>query len=122
MRLGHFFAIFILVLLAVQGFAQEQYNHPFNHTQYAEFEGGLHVKGTEFHSGLKPYRVKQLNGSIPFDSIRWVNHHKSKFSRTLVGRKLFRQSLLQVDSAKYQFYVVRLATLLTQNTQMCTHV
>ena len=105
MRLGHSFTLAIVFLCAVQGFAQEQYNHPFNHTQYAEFEGYLHEKGSEFHSGLKPYRVKQLNESIAFDSIQRVNHHKSKFSRTLVGRKLFRQSLLRVDSAKYQFYV-----------------
>ena len=105
MRLGHFLAVTILVLTAVSGFSQEQYNHPFNHTQYSEFEGDLHTKESEFHSGIKPYRVKQLNQSMPFDSIRRLNYHKSKFSKTRVGRKLFRQSLLRVDSAKYQFYV-----------------
>ena len=105
MRLGHFFAFAILLFFALPSLAQEQYNHPFNHTQYAEFEGELHVKGSDFHSGMKPFRVKQLNEVCPFDSIRWINYHKSKFSRTLVGRKLFRHSLLRVDSAKYQFYV-----------------
>ncbi len=105
MRLGYFFALVISIISVVPGFAQEQYNHPFNHTQYAEFEGYLHVKGSEFHSGMKPFRVKQLNQSCAFDSIRSINHHKSKFSKTLVGRKLFRQSLLRVDSAKYQFFV-----------------
>ncbi len=105
MRLGYFFAVLFLLFSATPSLAQEQYNHPFNHTQYAEFEGYLHVKGSEFHSGIKPFRVKQLNQSCPFDSIRWINHHKSKFSKTLVGRKLFRQSLLRVDSAKYQLYV-----------------
>jgi hypothetical protein len=105
MRLGHFFAFAILLFVSLPSLAQEQYNHPFNHTQYAEFEGHLHVKGSDFHSGMKPFRVKQLNEACPFDSIRWVNYHKSKFSRTLVGRKLFRHSLLRVDSAKYQFYV-----------------
>ena len=104
MRLGLFFVV-IISLFAVPSLAQEQYNHPFNHTQYTEFEGFLHVKGSEFHSAVRPFRVKQLNQSCPFDSIRWVNHHKSKFSHTLVGRKLFRVSLLRVDSAKYQFYV-----------------
>lgn len=105
MRLGLFFVLLISVLFAVPSLAQEQYNHPFNHTQYTEFEGYLHVKGSDFHSGLRPFRVKQINQSAPFDSIRWINHHKSKFSHTLVGRKLFRVSLLRVDSAKYQFYV-----------------
>lgn len=105
MRLGLFFAFIILLLAAVPSKAQEQYNYPFNHTQYSEFEGYLHVKGSEFHSGIKPYRIKQLNEACPFDSIRWVNYHKGKFSHTRFGRKLFRVSLLRVDSAKYQFYV-----------------
>ena len=105
MRLGLFFVLIILVLFVVPGLAQEQYNHPFNHVQYTEFEGNLHEAGSGFHSGLRPFRVKQMNEVAPFDSIRWINHHKSKFSRTLVGRKLFRVSLLRVDSAKYQFYV-----------------
>lgn len=105
MRLGYFLAVAILFFSAVPSWAQEQYNHPFNHTQYAEFEGFLHLPGSDLHSGMRPFRVKQLNQSAPFDSTRWVNHHKSKFSRTLVGRKLFRQSLLRVDSAKYQLYV-----------------
>lgn len=105
MRLGLFFVILLIVICAGPSVAQEQYDYPFNHTQYSEFEGMLHVKGSEFHSGIKPYRVKQLNENCAFDSLRWVNYHKSKFSRTLVGRKLFRQSLVRVDSAKYQFYI-----------------
>ncbi|MCB0756346.1 MAG: hypothetical protein KDB98_12175 [Flavobacteriales bacterium] len=105
MRLGLFFVVVISVLFAVPSLAQEQYNHPFNHTQYTEFEGLLQQKGTDFHTGLRPFRVKQMNEVAPFDSIRWINHHKGKLSRTLVGRKLFRVSLLRVDSAKYQFYV-----------------
>ena len=105
MRLGLFLVVLIFVLIAVPGLAQEQYNHPFNHTQYNEFEGHLHETDADFHSGLRPFIVKRLNEAAPFDSIRWINYHKSKFSRTLVGKKLFRVSLLRVDSAKYQFYV-----------------
>ncbi|MFM1876731.1 MAG: hypothetical protein RL266_2468 [Bacteroidota bacterium] len=105
MRLGLFFLLLISVLCAVPSVAQEQYNLPFNHTQYTEFEGFLHVPGSEFHSAIRPFRVKQANEWCPLDSIRWINNHKSRFSRTLVGRKLFRVSLLRVDSAKYQFYV-----------------
>ncbi|MCB0754481.1 MAG: hypothetical protein H6603_06265 [Flavobacteriales bacterium] len=105
MRLGLFLVVLISVLIAVPGLAQEQYNHPFNHTQYNEFEGHLHETDADFHSGLRPFIVKRLNEAAPFDSIRFINYHKSKFSRTLVGKKLFRVSLLRVDSAKYQFYV-----------------
>lgn len=105
MRLELFFVVIFSVLFAVPSLAQEQYNHPFNHTQYTEFEGLLHRTDVNFHSGLRPFRVKQMNEVAPFDSIRWINNHKSKFSHTLVGRKLFRVSFLRVDSAKYQFYV-----------------
>ncbi|MCF8464421.1 MAG: capsule assembly Wzi family protein [Flavobacteriales bacterium] len=105
MRLGLFFALSIVLLTVVPSFAQEQYTYQFNHGNYAEFEGLLHVKGSEFHSGMKPYRIKQMNESFAFDSLRTINFHKSKFSRTFLGRKLFRQSMLRVDSAKYQFYV-----------------
>lgn len=105
MRLQYSFICFTLVFSALSVQAQEQYNHPFNHSNYAEFEGFLHVAASEFHSAIKPYRVKQLNESFAFDSIRSINYHKGKFAKTLVGRKLFRHSLLWVDSAKYQFYV-----------------
>jgi len=104
MRLGLFFA-FLLIVTAVPVLAQEQYNYQFNHGNYSEFEGHLNVKGSAFHTGVKPYRIKQLNEVCAFDSIRNINFHKGKFSRTLVGRKLFRQSLLRVDSAKYQLFV-----------------
>lgn len=104
MRLGLFFA-FVLIVSAVPVLAQEQYNYQFNHGNYSEFEGYLNVKGSTFHTGVKPYRIKQLNEVCAFDSIRNINFHKGKFSRTLVGRKLFRQSLLRVDSAKYQLFV-----------------
>ena len=101
------FPIFCIVLVfsAIRTQAQEQYNFPFNHGNYAEFEGLLHVKGSDFHTAIRPYRVKQLNETCPFDSIRSINYHKGKFSRTLLGRKLFRHSLLRVDSAKFQFFV-----------------
>lgn len=46
-----------------------------------------------------------MNQSCPYDSIQWQNFHKGKFSRTFVGKKLFRVSMLRVDSAKYQLYV-----------------
>ncbi|MBL4586789.1 MAG: hypothetical protein JKX84_07025, partial [Flavobacteriales bacterium] len=95
----------LLLLWAVCAQAQEQYNLPFNHGNYSEFEGFLNTKGSEFHTAIKPYRVKQLNESFAFDSPRNINYHKGKFAKTLIGRKLFRHSLLRVDSAKYQLYV-----------------
>ncbi len=104
MRLGHYF-IYLLFLIPIASLAQEQYNFPFNHSNYTEFEGLLNVKGSNFHTAVKPYRIKQLNESFPFDSVRSINYHKGKFAKTLVGRKLFRHSLLRVDSVKYQLFV-----------------
>lgn len=105
MRLGHFFSCLIFMFMVVPAIAQEQYGLYFNHGNYTEFEGLLNVKGSNFHTAVKPYRVKQLNESMAFDSIQRINYHNKKFSRTMLGRKLFRHSLLRLDSAKYQFYL-----------------
>ncbi|MFC2175643.1 hypothetical protein ACFLR1_01565 [Bacteroidota bacterium] len=100
----HLINIVLFLFAVVPVLAQEQYGYPFNHGNYAAFEGMLNVSGSDFHTAVKPYRVKQLNESIPFDSIQRINYHTKKFSRTLFGRKLVRHSFLRLDSAKYQIF------------------
>ncbi|MCF8257830.1 MAG: hypothetical protein K9J06_09760 [Flavobacteriales bacterium] len=84
--------------------AQQHNAYPLNHITYSEFEGMLQQPGERFHTSVRPYRIHELNESIPFDSLRHVRYHSGKFARTWVGRKMVMESLLRVDSAKFQVF------------------
>jgi len=100
------FPISFLIVLVVVGkvHAQDQQPYPLSNATYSEFEGLLHQAGEQFHTAVRPYRIKELNESIPFDSLRLVRYYKGKFWRTLVGRKIAIESLINVDSSKFQVY------------------
>ncbi len=95
----------LLVLTCVSAsLAQDHQPYPLNNVTYQEFEGMLHQPGEQFHTSVRPYRINELNRSIPFDSLRHVRYHSGKFARTWVGRKMVMESLVRVDSAKYQVF------------------
>lgn len=50
-----------------------------------------------FHSAIKPYSVLDLKKIMPYDSIFAPHTGKGKFFSTWVGRKLFKEHLLNVD-------------------------
>lgn len=97
-------SILLLMSLSIGVFGQEQYAYPLNNVTYQQFEGMLQQPGEQFHTSVRPYRISELNESIPFDSLRSVRYHSGKFARTWTGRKMVMESLLKVDSAKYQVF------------------
>lgn len=97
-------ASLLLIICASQVFGQAHYGYPLNNITYQEFEGMLQQPGEEFHTSVRPFRINEMNRSIPFDSLRHVRYHNTKFARTWVGRKIMMESLFRVDSAKYQVF------------------
>jgi len=97
-------ALFFACLASSSGFAQEHYAYPLNNATYGEFEGMLQQPGEQFHTSVRPYRIHELNESIPFDSLRSVRYQPGKFARTWVGRKMVMESLLKLDSSKFQVF------------------
>jgi len=95
---------FLLVMGSIRAVAQQQNAYPLNHVTYNEFEGMLQQLGEQFHTSVRPYRINELNQSIPFDSLRHVRYHSGKFARTWVGRKMVMENLVRVDSAKFQVF------------------
>lgn len=99
---------YLLVVGFMLAFAATNAQHRFysnNYTEYMRFEGQLYEPGKNFHTATKPYRIAELNEVMPFDSVRSERHHNRKFSRTLIGRKLWWKSLLQLDSAWFHLAV-----------------
>jgi len=104
MRLVLLAVSFVVMIGAQRTLAQQQNAYPLNHVTYNEFEGMLQQPGEQFHTSVRPYRIHELNQSIPFDSLRHVRYHSGKFARTWVGRKMVMENLVRVDSAKYQVF------------------
>ena len=95
----------VLALVYLMGLGSasvgQTYNVPLNNVVYYGFEADLYRKGCEFHTSMKPYRMDDLNRSIRYDSLRTLNHHHSKFSKSFIGRKIVSRSLLQLDSSRF---------------------
>lgn len=56
----------------------------------------LNRVGTDVHTSVKPILTSDVISSTPYDSLNEPQIKDSKFSRTLVGRKLYREHLFQV--------------------------
>jgi len=83
----------------------QHYNVLLDRYQYQMLEKYTHQPGTNFHSAVKPFTQQQLNRLIDLDTLSGAQLPDKQFFRTGLGRKIFTEHLLQIDSGKYQIYV-----------------
>ena len=63
-----------------------------------------HVESTT-HTSVKPYLSKDLYRDTPYDSLNKVELRDKKFNSTWLGRKLFKEHLLQVEEDDFKIYL-----------------
>lgn len=105
MRWAHSIVVFVVLLNASYPVQAQTYNVPHNNLVYYGFEADLYANKCDMHTAIKPWRMDELNQHIKYDSLRTLNYHKSKFSKTWLGRKFMTRSMLQLDSAKFKIAV-----------------
>ncbi|HQV99139.1 MAG TPA: hypothetical protein PLI47_00150 [Bacteroidia bacterium] len=70
---------------------------PLSRDMNTRIESFINADTTGFHSSVKPYLLPEMRKAVPVDSIFSPIVKDGKFTRTWVGRKLFKEHLLFVD-------------------------
>lgn len=96
-----FFATTIAMLWLTNTYSQH-YQYFFDQFQYNQLEGHLNNLDINFHTSVKGYRESELKEHINLDSITDIPNYNTKFARTFIGRRLFKEDLFYVKTKHFQ--------------------
>ena len=90
------FTVVLLLFLSNNLLAQE-YIMPLSNEINLRYEPFLQrVTSENVHTSFKPWLSRDLMANTPFDSLTTVTLKDKRFNKTLIGRKLFKEHLIQV--------------------------
>lgn len=81
---------------------KSQVNIPFTHQYYSRFDSNLNAVGTNSHTASKPYVFEEVSNYYDFSA---ENRKMEKPSDTWLGRKLWNEHLVQIQSPDYWFTI-----------------
>src|SRR6188508_3089304 len=96
--------VLLLFLLFSGGVQAQHYYLPLNNEFMTRFDSSLYKVGVPFHTSIKPYISDEVEAVTPIDTLEAFKMKDTKFMNSLVGRKLFRQHLVQVKEDDYFLY------------------
>lgn len=82
----------------------QQYNLVMDRFQYNLIDREVNTPGANFHTAFRPYRLADIRQVTDPDTAAGIPDPGGKFAGTWVGRKLFRENFLRLDSSEYQVY------------------
>ncbi|MBE2245678.1 MAG: hypothetical protein IAE67_00345 [Candidatus Competibacteraceae bacterium] len=96
----------IVLILSVSGvYTYSQHTHMYyNPFDYNQAEAGLNNLDVSFHTAVKPWRIGEIKQHLDYDSLRYIPNYNSKFARSFVGRRLFSEDLLYLETKHVQLY------------------
>jgi hypothetical protein len=77
---------------------KSQLNIPFTHQAYSRFDRNLNVVGTNSHTSSKPFIYEEVSKYYDFDANKKA---LMKDKKTWMGRKLFNEHMVQLQSKDY---------------------
>ncbi|MBK7388698.1 MAG: hypothetical protein IPI23_06380 [Bacteroidetes bacterium] len=92
-----------LLLLAFPSFSQHYY-FPLNRDVNNRFDPYLYQPGNGFHTSIKPYISNEVHKLVSADTTFGFGMKETKFSKTLVGRKLFNEHLFSISQDDFMLY------------------
>ncbi len=93
-----------LLLIAAFALSAQHTNLMYHPFEYNQLEAGLNNLDIEFHTAVKPYRAAELKQHVNLDSLLFIPNYRSKFARSFIGRRLFKEDLLYVETNDFQLY------------------
>jgi hypothetical protein len=97
--------LLIFLLFSNSLLEAQHYNLVMDRFNYQLIEKETHLPGTNFHSAMKPFTIKQLSTVVDPDTAAGIPNPESRFAQRWIGRKLLSENLLKIDSSKYKIYV-----------------
>lgn len=99
--LTHSFLAFLCLGFITNTYSQH-YQYFFDQFEYNQLDGYLNNLDVNFHTSFKGYRESELKEHIDLDSIRDIPNYNTRFARTFIGRRLFKEDLLYVKTKPFQ--------------------
>ncbi|MBU2950514.1 gliding motility protein RemB [Tamlana agarivorans] len=81
---------------------KSQLNIPFVHSQYAKFDKEMNLVGTNSHTGAKPFIYSEVAKYYDFNA---ENEKLLQDRKTWVGRKLWNEHFVELQTANYWFTI-----------------
>lgn len=91
---------FILIVFFSSAQAQDYYL-PLNREWNLRYEPYLQLKQSNVHTSIKPLRHDEIIGVANIDSLDAPQIKETRFTRTLVGRKIFKEHLVQIRDSDF---------------------
>lgn len=91
---------FILIVFFSSVQAQDYYL-PLNREWNLRYEPYLQLKQSNVHTSIKPLRHDEIIGVANIDSLDAPQIKETRFTRTLVGRKIFKEHLVQIRDSDF---------------------
>ena len=96
---------FLLLLLFMQQAGAQHFFLPLSNDVQLKYEPWLNRVQSTTHTSVKPYLAKDLYRETPYDSLNTVQLKDKKFNSRWLGRKLFKEHLVQIEEDDYKIYL-----------------
>lgn len=97
--------IIIILIIAASELYSQHYQFYFNHHEYNQLDAALNNLDYNFHTSVKPYREAEIKEHINLDSVMNIPNYNSKFARSFIGRRLFKEDLLYINTKDFKLAV-----------------
>ncbi len=95
--IGSRICILILLMVGCAWHARGQdYFFPLQHDWNYRYEPFLQKTNSNVHTSILPFRYDEIKSLVNVDSLDTAAYHNIRFAKTLVGRKIFKEHLLQI--------------------------
>jgi hypothetical protein len=98
LRFLYFTFIFHLSSFIFFSSSAQEYQFPLNRDLNTRVESFYEADTSGFHSSSKPFTMAELRKAAPVDSVFAPQIHETKFTKTWVGRKLFKEHFIDVNN------------------------
>lgn len=98
MKSQKFLFVICVLFVCILDTSAQDFLFPLNRDVYARVEPHVQNDSLHFFSSLKPFDYDYLRRFAPVDSIFQPVGKEKKFYHTLLGRKIFREHLLEVNA------------------------
>ena len=97
--------LFVLILFRATITPAQNAFIPLSNSVQQIYDPYLDRVGTKMHTSTKPYLESDLRAETPFDSLNKNTIKETKFTKTLVGRKIFSEDLLFIEKENFKLYL-----------------
>jgi hypothetical protein len=95
----------IVSVFQMQSLFAQQYYLPLNRDYNLRYEPYLYNLNSDMHTAVRPFMSNEVAKNCPFDSLNAPLRKDNKFNNTWVGRKLFKEHLLEAKGEDYNIYL-----------------